>query len=109
VTASRSQTAKPLQGPLGRVVASRRAELLDVLHRHGVTNVRVFGSVARGDDEPDSDVDLLVDFPPRTSLFTILRLQEELEEMLGAKVDLVSDSGLLARIRTRVERDLIAL
>lgn len=80
-----------------------------MLHRHGVTNVRVFGSVARGDDEPDSDVDLLVDFPPRTSLFTILRLQDELEEMLGAKVDLVSDSGLLARIRTRVERDLIAL
>lgn len=109
MTVSRSQTAKSLQGPLGRVVASRRADLLDVLHRRGVTNVRVFGSVARGDDEPDSDVDLLVDFPPRTSLFTILRLQDELEEMLGAKVDLVSDSGLLARIRTRVERDLIAL
>lgn len=94
---------------MGRVVVSKRDELLDALSRHGVSNVRVFGSVARGDDRPDSDVDLLVDFPPRTSLFTILRMQEELEEILGANVDLVPDSGLQARIRARVERDLIAL
>ncbi|MFE6648020.1 nucleotidyltransferase family protein [Nocardioides sp. NPDC057772] len=98
-----------LHGPVGRVVASKRAELLDVLSRHGVRNVRVFGSVARGDDRPDSDVDLLVDFPPHTSLFTILRMQDELEEILGTHVDLVSESGLQARIRARLERDLIAL
>lgn len=99
----------PLRGPLGRVVASKRAELLDLLHRHGITNVRVFGSVARGDDHPGSDIDLLVDFPPRTSLFTILRLQDELEDLLGAEVDLVADTGLVARIRERVERDVVAL
>ncbi|NYI75455.1 nucleotidyltransferase domain-containing protein [Nocardioides panzhihuensis] len=98
-----------LHGPVGRVVVSKRDDLLDVLSRHGVSNVRGFGSVARGDDRPDSDVDLLVDFPPHTSLFTILRMQDELEEILGASVDLVPDSGLQARIRARVERDLIAL
>ncbi|GGU08065.1 nucleotidyltransferase family protein [Nocardioides albus] len=98
-----------LHGPVGRVVASKRDDLLDALGRHGVSNVRIFGSLARGDDRPDSDVDLLVDFPPRTSLFTILRMQDELEEILGARVDLVADSGLQARIRARVESDLIAL
>lgn len=109
MTPSAAHRDAALHGPVGRVVVSKRDELLDALSRHGVSNVRVFGSVARGDDRPDSDVDLLVDFPPRTSLFTILRMQEELEEILGANVDLVPDSGLQARIRARVERDLIAL
>ena len=89
----------PLSGPTGRLVAARREPLRQVLESHGVRNARIFGSVARGDDHQGSDLDILVDFAPRTSLFTIL----------GVPVDLVPDSGLKHRVRVRVQQDLIAL
>jgi predicted nucleotidyltransferase len=53
-----------LTGPIGRIVRARRRELVEVAASHGASNLRVFGSVARGDDRPDSDVDLLADLPP---------------------------------------------
>ncbi len=101
--------AGPLDGPTGRLVAAHRGELRDVLRHYGVTNVRLFGSVARGDDHEGSDVDLLVDFAPGTGLFTIATIQAELEEILGVEVDLVPDAGLKATVRDRVEHDLISL
>lgn len=99
----------PLGGPAGRLVAAHRAEMREVLERHKVKNARLFGSVARGDDHDGSDVDILVDFAPGTGLFTIFRIQDELETILGVPVDLVPDSGLKDRVRVRVQRDLIAL
>jgi predicted nucleotidyltransferase len=99
----------PLGGPTGRLVAARRGELREVLRRHGVTNARLFGSVARGDDHEGSDVDILVDFAPGTSLFDVLKIQDELELILGVEVDLIPDSGLKDRVRGRVQRDMIAL
>ncbi len=99
----------PLSGPTGRLVAAHRGELRQVLRRHGVTNARLFGSVARGDDHAGSDVDLLVDFPPGTSLFGILRIKDELETILGVEVDLIPSMGLKDRVRPLVRRDLIAL
>jgi predicted nucleotidyltransferase len=100
---------RPLAGPTGRLVAAYRRELKDVLRRHGVTNARIFGSVARGDDHEGSDLDLLVDFPPGTSLVDIIGIQDELESVLGAAVDLVPDKGLKERVRASAEPDLIAL
>ena len=102
-------TRGPLSGPTGRLVAAHRRELNDVLRRHGVTNARIFGSVARGDDHEGSDLDLLVDFPPGTSLVDIIGIQDELESVLGAAVDLVPDKGLKERVRASAEPDLIAL
>jgi predicted nucleotidyltransferase len=99
----------PLSGPTGRRVVAHRAQLQDVLRRNGVTNARLFGSVARGDDRDDSDVDILVDFAPGTTLFDVLRVQDELEAILGVGVDLVASSGLKERARGRIERDLITL
>lgn len=99
----------PLSGPTGRLVAAHRDQLREVLERHGVRNARLFGSVARGDDHDGSDLDVLVDFAPRRSLFTILRIQDELEAILGVPVDLVPASGLKDRVRVRVQQDLIAL
>lgn len=58
--------------------------------RHHASRVRLFGSVARGDDRPDSDIDLLVDFAPESSLFDLMRMTRELEELLGHPVDVVS-------------------
>lgn len=102
-------TRRPLSGPTGRLVAAHRRVLNDVLRRHGVKNARIFGSVARGDDHEGSDLDLLVEFAPGTSLVDMIGIQDELESVLGAAVDLVPDKGLKERVRASAEPDLIAL
>ena len=83
-----------------------------MLRRHGVTNARIFGSVARGDDHEGSDLDLLVDFAPGTDIIDIIDIigiKHELEDLLGAPVDLIPRDGLKERVRARVERDLVPL
>ena len=72
-------------------------------------NLRVFGSVARGEDRPDSDVDLLADLPPDLGLFGLGRVEAELEAILGSRVDLIPADDLKLGTRERVERDLVAL
>jgi hypothetical protein len=76
---------------------------------HGASNVRVFGSVARGDTTPASDLDLLVDLAPRRSLLDLIRLQREVSELLGASVDVVSSRGLRPAIRQRVLAEAVPL
>jgi uncharacterized protein len=98
-----------LGGQLGRKLRSGRVEVTQAATRHGVSNVRVFGSVARGEETADSDVDLLVDLPEGAGLFTIARLQRDLEEILGARVEIVPASDLKPDVKTNVERDLVAL
>ena len=109
MTDTATRAVEPLGGPTGRLVAAHRRQLREVLHRHGVTNARVFGSAVRGDDHEGSDVDLLVHFAPGTGLLAIASIERELEEILGVEVDLVPDTGLKDTVRRRVERDLIAL
>lgn len=65
--------------------------------RHHGSRVRLFGSAARGDDRPDSDIDLLVDFDQGSSLFDVIRMARELEQLLGRSVDIVSTGGLKSR------------
>jgi predicted nucleotidyltransferase len=69
----------------------------------------VFGSVARGEDRPDSDVDLLADFPAGLSLFGLSRLEADLEAILGTRVDLIPAADLKPDVRERAEADLIPL
>jgi predicted nucleotidyltransferase len=70
----------------------------------------VFGSIARGDDRPDSDVDLLVDLPPGLGLLGYGRLLDDLERVLvGARVDLVPATDLKPELRDRVEREAVPL
>jgi predicted nucleotidyltransferase len=71
--------------------------------------VRVFGSVARGEADEQSDLDLIVDFEPGTSLLDHAGLWLELQELLGVKVDVVSSRGIKARIRERVLREAVPL
>lgn len=87
---------------------SLKREVTQVAARCGASNVRVFGSVARGDHGPDSDIDLLVDLDPGVTLFGLNRLRRELSELLGAPVDVVSAAALLPR-DDDVVRDAIAL
>jgi hypothetical protein len=97
-----------LSGPLGRRVRRRRRDLVAAAAAYGVTNLRVFGSVARGEEQPDSDVDLLADLPPGLSLLGLGRVQADLEDILGARVDLVAGT-LKPQVRATADRDLIPL
>ena len=98
-----------LTGPIGQRLHRRRHDVIAVAAAHGVSELHVFGSVARGADRPDSDVDLFADMPPGMSLFGLGRLRAELEAILGVRVDLVALQDLKPDVRARVERDLVAL
>ena len=75
----------------------------------GAANVRVFGSVARGDTNAPGDVDLLVDLEPGRSLLDLVRLQRRIQQLLPVKVDVVSSRGLRDRVRETVLRDALPL
>ena len=98
-----------LTGPIGRRVRRHRRQLLETAFAHGLTEVRVFGSVARGEDRPDSDLDLLVDVPSGMGLIGLGKARDALEAILGCAVDLVPASDLKTGVRNRVEADMIAL
>ena len=98
-----------LSGPVGRRVRHHRHDLVAAAAAHGVRNLRVFGSVARGEDRHDSDVDLIADMPPGLSLFGLGRVESDLEAILRARVDLIPAADLKPSVRERAERDLIAL
>jgi uncharacterized protein len=76
------------------LLATRRDEICRVAERHRAHDVRVFGSVSRGEDGPTSDVDLLVRFERGSSLLDLAALEDELTELLGVDVDVVSEGGL---------------
>lgn len=87
----------------------RREEILAVAARHGARTVRIFGSVARGEETPASDLDLLVEFEPGRSLLDQIALAQDLEDLLGRKVDVVTEKGLHWYIRDRVRREAVPL
>jgi predicted nucleotidyltransferase len=83
--------------------------VLAIAASYGATNVRVFGSVARGEDHLSSDVDLLVSLEPDRTLFDVGALAYDLAELLGCPVDVVTEGGLQGRFREYVLRDAVAL
>jgi predicted nucleotidyltransferase len=87
---------------LADLIESRREEILEIARRNGADNLRVFGSVARGEDDEASDVDFLCDMQPGRSLLDLARLELQLAEALERKVDVVTERGLRPRIRTTV-------
>lgn len=102
--AARSALEHALQVRPSALLRARRDEVLAALARIGAKDPRVFGSVARGEDDPGSDLDLLVTFPPDADIVTLLTLEEELASILTVPVDVVS-SGSSGRVldRARVE------
>ena len=86
-----------------------RDQILATANKRGARNVRIFGSVARGDQRRDSDIDFLVDFEPGRSLFDLAGLWLDLEKLLGCKVDVVSNRGLKPRLASEVLRDAVVL
>ncbi len=94
---------------LQRLLREKRTDILRVAASHGARKVRIFGSVARGEAGPESDLDLLIDLEPGRSLLDHAALLLELEAILGCKVDVVTERGLRTRIRERVLREAVAL
>ena len=84
-------------GTLRAVVEAKRREISDLVRHHRGRSAALFGSVARGDETPESDIDFLVEFEPGSSLFDLMDLQEALEQPLGVPVDVVSVGGLKDR------------
>lgn len=95
--------------PLGRRLRQRRKAVLACAGRHGATNVRVFGSVARGEERQESDIDLVVDLAPRTGLFELSALKRELSELLGVPVDVAPSDSLRPKIRAEIEHEGVPL
>ena len=79
----------------------------EIRERYGVSHLALFGSAARDELRPDSDVDVLVEFDGRATFKGYFDLKDYLEELLGRRVDLVTDRGLKPRARTEVEKDLV--
>ncbi|NLV23123.1 MAG: nucleotidyltransferase family protein [Syntrophomonadaceae bacterium] len=86
-----------------------REHIIKIAQKHGASNIRVFGSVARGEDTADSDIDFLMDFNPGRSLVDLVALKLELEDLLGRKVDIVTEQALLPRIRKNVLQEAVEL
>jgi uncharacterized protein with HEPN domain/predicted nucleotidyltransferase len=91
--------------PIRDLIAAKREEILAIARRYGAQNVRVFGSVARGDETAQSDVDLLVDLTKTLGLFEFVRFKRELEGLLGRDVDLTTEKTLHPRIRQQMMRE----
>ena len=88
---------------IDELLKEKREQIITIAAKHGANNVRIFGSVARGEADEKSDIDLLIDYcSERRSPWFPLRLIRELEALLGRKVDIVTEQGLKDRIRERV-------
>jgi len=94
---------------LDELLKEKRDEVLRFAAKYGARNIRVFGSVARGEADENSDIDFLVEMEPGTSLLDLGGLQYELETLLRCRVDVVTERGLKRRIRERVLQEAMPI
>ena len=95
--------------PLDPLLQTNRQAILALAARHGARDVRVFGSMARGEASPESDVDFLVSMEPGRSLLDLGGLLLDLQDLLEREVDVVTEKGLRSRVRDRVLGEAVAL
>ncbi|WP_159950556.1 nucleotidyltransferase family protein [Rhizobium sp. 18065] len=91
------------------MLEKNRVAIREATKRNNAANPRVFGSVARGEDQPGSDIDILVDPLPGTTLFDLGGLLEELQVLLGCKVDVVTPAAIPLRMKERIFAEAIAI
>ena len=92
-----------------QLIKEKGADICKIAIQHGARNIRIFGSVARGDSSTESDIDFLVDAGPDTSSWFPAGLILDLEEILGCRVEVVTEKGLNPHLRERVLREAVPL
>lgn len=91
------------------LIKNRREEILDIARKHGAKNIRLFGSMARGEEGAESDLDILVEMEKGSSLLDIIAIKQDIEDLLGRKVDVVTESSISPYIRDTVLREAVNL
>ena len=91
------------------LIENKKGEIQTIAERHGARRLRVFGSIARGESGPDSDVDFLVELEEGRSLLDQAALLVDLQDLLGIKVDVVSEGGINPRMRDRIMEEAVPL
>jgi predicted nucleotidyltransferase len=94
---------------MDKASGERRAEILRILGAHGARHPRIFGSVARGQSRPSSDLDVLVEMEPGRTLLDLVGLEQELGDALGRHVDVVTDGGISPYLRDRIVAEAVLL
>ena len=94
---------------ISQLLQSKRSQIIQIAARHGAQKVRVFGSVVRGDAGPDSDIDFLVDMEGGRSLLDLVKLSQDLEELLHRKVDVLTDGGLSPHLEQHIHAEAVPL
>lgn len=94
---------------LGPMLEKRKDEILTISKRYGARNVRIFGSRAREDSSETSDLDLLVEMRPSSSLLDLVAIKQDLEDLLGCKVDVVTESSLSPYIKDEILKEAVRL
>jgi hypothetical protein len=100
---------RPQQGKRHQLLDEKREEILRIAAEHGASNVRLFGSVARGEDDDESDIDLVVHLASDRSLLDHAALLLALRSLLGLDLDVVTERGLKSEIRERVLREAVPI
>ena len=90
---------------ISRLLNDNRKEILNIAAKHGAKRIRVFGSMARGDARPESDVDILVDMEKGRSLLDIIAIKQDIEDLLNRKVDVVTEAAISPYIREEVLKE----
>ena len=93
----------------GAELRNKRNDIIKVAANHGARNLRVFGSVARGENTPASDLDLLINLDPGRTLLDLIAVKQDLEDLLGCAVDVVTEDAVSPHIRDQVLKDAVSL
>jgi uncharacterized protein len=91
------------------MVQNKRDDILRITTYYGASNVRIFGSAARGEAGPESDIDVLIHLEPGRSLLDIVAIKQELEDLLGRKVDVLTESSISPYLRERILTEALPL
>ena len=94
---------------IDKTLREKRDQILAIAREHGARNVRVFGSIARGEGKRDSDLDVLLELEKGRSLLDIVAIKQDLEDLLNAKVDVVTEAAVSPYIRDQILRQAISL
>lgn len=94
---------------LSPIIENKRDDILRIAAQHGASNIRVFGSVARGEAEPESDLDLLIQLESGRSLLDLIAIKQDLEDLLERKVDVLTESAISPYLRERILREAVPL